>query len=553
MSKSGSEGMQNVNRQTVGGGARMVILAGVMVFGMVVLGAIPAFAAPCESLSTLKLADTTITLAQSVAAGAFEPAAGPSPAILKELPAFCRVTAELKPAKDSDIKIEVWMPAAGWNGKYQGVGNGGFAGSVTYQGLAGAVKAGYATASTDTGHAAGGTSAGWALGHPDRIVDFGYRAIHEMTVKAKAIIKAFYGDDPKRNYFASCSNGGRQALMEAQRYPEDYDGIIAGAPANFWTHLLSAGAWDLQALQGDAASYIPAAKIPAISAAVLKACDAQDGVTDGLVSDPQSCHFDPATIQCQAADSDSCLTAPQVAALKKLYAGPTNSKGERIFPGRVPGGEEGPGGWQAWVVGAAPGTSLMYQFTTNFFPNMVYDDPAWSFKTFNFDSGVKLADEKEAANLNANDANMKAFEKRGGKLIIYHGWSDAAISAFNTVDYYNRVATAMGAKDTASFLRVFMVPGMQHCGGGPGPNSFGQLGPGAALPDPQHSIYAALEQWVEKGVAPDRIVATKYVSEMNAAQGVKMTRPLCPYPQVAQYKGTGDSNSEANFVCAQKK
>jgi hypothetical protein len=553
MSKSGGERMQNVNRQRVGGAAWIAVLAGVLVFGMVVLGATPVFAAPCESLSTLKLPDTTITSAQTVAAGAFEPPGGPSPAIFKELPAFCRVTAELKPAKDSDIKIEVWMPAAGWNGKYQGVGNGGFAGAVTYQGLAGAVKAGYATASTDTGHAAGGTSAGWALGHPDRIVDFGYRAIHEMTVKAKAIIKAFYGDDPKRNYFASCSNGGRQALMEAQRYPEDYDGIIAGAPANFWTHLLTAGAWDMQATQGDAASYIPAAKIPAISAGVLKACDAQDGVTDGLVSDPQSCHFDPATIQCQDADSNSCLTAPQVAALKKMYAGPTNSKGEKIFPGRVPGGEEGQGGWPLWITGAAPGTSLMYQFTTNFFPNMVFDDPAWSFKTFNFDSGVKLADDKQAANLNSNDANMKAFEKRGGKLIIYHGWSDAAISAFNTVDYYNRVVAAMGPRDTASFLRVFMVPGMQHCGGGPGPNSFGQLGLGTALPDPQHSIYSALEQWVEKGVAPERIVATKYVSDLNAAQGVKMTRPLCPYPQAARYKGTGDSNDEANFVCAQKK
>jgi hypothetical protein len=550
MSKRDGDGMQIVNWQMTGN--KLIVLAVVMAFS-VVLGATPVFAATCESLSSLKLPDTTITSAQSVAAGAFEPPAGPAPAIFKELPAFCRVTAELKPAKDSDIKIEVWLPVAGWNGKYQGVGNGGFAGAVTYQGLAGAVKAGYATASTDTGHAAGGTSAGWALGHPDRIVDFGYRAIHEMTVKAKALIKAFYGDDPKHNYFASCSNGGRQALMEAQRYPDDYDGIIAGAPANFWTHLLTAGAWDLQALQGDDASYIPAAKIPAISAGVIKACDAQDGVTDGLVSDPQSCHFDPATIQCQDADSNSCLTAPQVAALKKLYAGPKTSKGDKIFPGRVPGGEEGQGGWPLWITGAAPSTSLMYQFTTNFFPNMVFDDPAWSFKTFNFDSGVKLADDKQAANLNSNDANMKAFEKRGGKLIIYHGWSDAAISAFNTVDYYNRVVAAMGPRDAASFLRVFMVPGMQHCGGGPGPNSFGQLGLGTGLPDPQHSIYAALEQWVEKGVAPERIVATKYVSDTNAAQGVKMTRPLCPFPQVAKYKGAGDTNDEANFVCAQKK
>jgi len=529
------------------GATSLLLMVGLMVV------AFPAFAASCESLRTLKLPDTTITSAQSVAAGAFAQSGGPSPAIFKELPAFCRVTAEVKPAKDSDIKIEVWMPATGWNGKYQGVGNGGFAGSITYVGLAGAVKAGYASASTDTGHSGGATSAGWALGHPDTIVDFGYRGIHEMTLKAKAIIQAFYGDQPKRSYFASCSNGGRQALMEAQRFPEDYDGIIAGAPANYWTHLLSAGAWDLQATQGDAASYIPGAKVPAISAAVLKACDAQDGVTDGLVSDPQACHFDPATIQCQDADSNSCLTAPQVAALKKLYAGPKNSKGEKIFPGRVPGGEEGPGGWPLWITGGAPSTSLMYQFTTNFFPNMVFADTNWNFKTFNFDNNVKFTDDAEAANLNATDTNLKAFEKRGGKLIIYHGWSDAAISAFNTVDYYNSVVTTMGAQETGKFLRLFMVPGMQHCGGGPGPNSFGQGGFAGGLVDPQHNLYAALEQWVEKGIAPDRLVATKYVSDMNPAQGVKMTRPLCAWPQIAIYKGTGDSNDEANFSCSQKK
>ncbi len=520
---------------------------------LICLAATPVFAATCESLSTLKLPDTTITSAQSVAAGAFEPPVGPAPAIFKDLPAFCRVAAEVKPAKDSDIKIEVWMPAAGWNGKYQGVGNGGFAGSITYAGLASAVKAGYAGASTDTGHSGGATSAGWALGHPDRIVDFGYRGIHEMTVKAKAIIQAFYGDNPKRSYFASCSNGGRQALMEAQRFPADYDGIIAGAPANFWTHLLAAGAWDVQATQDDPASFIPPAKIPALSAAVLKACDAQDGLTDGLVGDPQACRFDPATIQCQDADSNSCLTAPQVAALKKLYAGPKNSKGEKIFPGRVPGGEEGPGGWPLWITGSAPGTSLMYQFTTGFFPNMVFDDPKWDFKTFNFDSGVKTADEKQAGNLNATDANLKAFEKRGGKLIIYHGWSDGAISAFNTIDYYNSMVSAMGARETGQFVRLFMAPGMQHCGGGPGPNSFGQLGLGVGPADPQHSIYAALDQWVEKGIAPERIVATKYVNDSNPAQGVKMTRPLCPYPQAARYKGAGDSNDEANFVCSGKK
>jgi Tannase and feruloyl esterase len=520
---------------------------------IILAAAQPAVAASCESLSSLKLPDTTITSAHVVAAGTFEPGEGPSPAVLKELPGFCRVTAEIKPSKESDIRLEVWMPASGWNGKYQGVGNGGFAGSISYTGLAAGVKAGYAAASTDTGHTGSAAGAGWALGHPDVIVDFGYRAIHEMTVKAKAVIQAFYGDSPKRSYFGSCSNGGRQALMEAQRYPDDYDGIIAGAPANYWTHLLSAGAWDIQATQNDPASYIPAAKITALSAAVVKACEGQDGVNDGLLTDPRECHFDPAVLLCKEGDAKSCLTAPQVAALKKLYAGPTNSKGARIFPGRVVGGEDGPGGWPLWVTGGAPGTSLMYQFTTNFFPNMVFDDPKWDYKTFNFDTGVKAADEKQAANLNSNDPNLRAFEKRGGKLIIYHGWSDAAISAYNTLDYYNSVVATMGAKDTASFVRLFMAPGMQHCGGGPGPSSFGQGGPGTGTVDPQHNIYSALELWVEKGTPPERLVATKYVNDMNPAQGVKLTRPLCAFPQTAHYKGTGDPNDEANFVCSQKK
>jgi feruloyl esterase len=517
---------------------------------LVALAAAPSRAASCDSLSGLKLPDTTITSAQVVAAGTF---AAPTLPLVKQLPDFCRVIADIKPAPDSDIKIEVWMPTTGWNGKYQGVGNGGFAGSISYAGLAVAVKAGYASASTDTGHSGGGTNATWALGHPDRITDFGYRGIHEMTLKAKAIIKAFYGDGAKRSFFSSCSNGGRQALMEAQRFPEDYDGIIAGAPANLWTHLLTAAVWDVQATQSDPASYIPAAKIPALSAAVLQACDALDGVADGLVNDPRACHFDPATILCKEGDANTCLTAPQVTALKKLYAGPVNSKGEKIFPGRVIGGEDGPGGWRLWMTGTAPENALMFQFATNFFPNMVFDDPKWDFKTLNFDTGVKAADEKQARNLNANDPNLKAFAKRGGKLIIYHGWSDAAISAYNTIDYYNSMVAAMGAKETNSFVRVFLAPGMQHCGGGPGPNSFGQLGIGTGPTDAQHNINLALEEWVEKGTAPERLVASKFNNDQVPAQGVKMTRPLCAFPKVAQYKGSGDTNDEVNFVCGESK
>src|SRR5690348_3330611 len=255
--------------------------------------AMAAQAKSCEDIAHLSLPGTTITRAESVPAGTFTPPEGKP---IQNLPAFCRVAGVIKPSTDSNIQFEVWMPAAGWNGKFQGIGNGGFAGSISYGGLAGAVRHGYATASTDTGHHASGTDASWAVGHPEKIVDFGYRAIHETAAKAKVIIHAFYGEAPRRSYFSSCSNGGRQALMEAQRFPDDYDGIIAGAPANFWTHLLTQAGWDIQATMQDPAAYIPAAKLPAIEAAVLAACDALDGVKDGVLEDPAKCHFDPSQL-----------------------------------------------------------------------------------------------------------------------------------------------------------------------------------------------------------------------------------------------------------------
>ena len=515
----------------------------VVVSAIVIFASLPGSATKCEDLLSLKLAETTITSAQLVAPGAFTPLAPldpqDGPALFKDLPAFCRVAAQIAPTKDSDIKMEVWLPLSGWNGKYQGVGNGGFAGTIFYQGLAEAVRHGYATTATDTGHSGSATDARWALGHPEKIVDFGHRAIHETSLNAKAVIKAFYGDSPKRSYFAGCSNGGRQALMEAQRYPEDYDGIIAGAPAHNFTHLLAGAVWDAQATLGNPASYIPASKIPAISAAALAACDAQDGVKDGLLSDPPACAFDPATLLCkqgETADSNGCLSAAQLAALRKIHAGAVNSKGEQIRPGIPFGGEAGLGGWSLWITGQQPRGALLLAFVNGFFRNMVFDDPNWDFNTFNFDTGVKLTDEKQARTLNATDPNLKAFKARGGKLILYHGWSDPAISALGTIDYYNSL------EDSSSFVRLFLAPGMQHCSGGPGPNIFGQFGP-SVLQDPQHSIFSAMEQWVEKGVAPEKVIATKF----NGA--VRISRPLCSYPQTAKYKGSGDVNQAENWEC----
>ena len=502
----------------------------------------------CEKLAELKLENTTITGAQSIAAGAFTPPTGPA-APYKELPAFCRVTGVIKPTSDSEIKFEVWMPSEGWNGKFQGIGNGGFAGSISYSGLGGAIARGYAAASTDTGHSGGDAS--WALGHPEKIVDYGFRAVHEMTDKAKSIIGGFYGNAPKRSYFASCSNGGRQALMEAQRYPNDYDGLIAGAPANYFTHILTGFAFNLQATLNDPASYIPANKLKAIESAALAACDARDGVKDLVIDDPTACRFDPSVLRCKGAESDDCLTEKQLGALKKIYAGPRRSKGEQIIPGFLPGGETGPGGWTAWITGTAPSKgAAQFFFATQAFANMIYNNPAWDFKTFRLERDNKLADEKLAASLNSIDPNLTAFKAHGGKLILYHGWSDAALPPVNTINYFRSVVSKMGQRDASSFIRLFMVPGMQHCGGGPGPNIFGAFIT-SAQSDPQHDMSLALERWVEEGVAPDQIIATKRQGG-DPKGAVIRTRPLCPYPQVARYKGSGSTDDAANFVCAKR-
>jgi hypothetical protein len=511
--------------------------------------------ASCAGLAKLTLPNTKIMLAEQVEAGAFPPRAplpGAAPTqIYPQLPAFCRVVAEVAPSADSDIKMEVWMPVSGWNGKFRGQGNGGFAGEIDYGGLALAVFQGYASGGTDTGHAGSGTDASWAMGHPEKVIDFGYRGIHEMTQKSKSIVDAYYGRAPEHSYFASCSNGGREALVEAQRFPEDYDGILAGAPAYDWTHLLTNAVHNAQALTLNSASYISAAKLPTIAAAVVAACDAADGVSDGILNDPRKCHFDPETLRCKAAETDKCLTSPQVTALKELYAGAHDSGGKLIFPGYVPGGEEGQGGWALWITGSAPGKSLMFAFGNGYFSNIVYAKPDWNYKTFTVDDGLKMAVEKTSPTLDATDANLKPFGMRGGKLILWHGWNDPAISALSTIDYYKKVMNTNGERNAESFVRLFMVPGMQHCGGGPGPASFGQIGwrSGMGQDDPQHDMYMALEQWVEKGVAPERLIATKYEGE-GAARRETMTRPLCAYPQTAKYKGSGETSDAANFVCA---
>jgi feruloyl esterase len=368
-----------------------------------------------------------------------------------------------------------------------------------------------------------------------------------MTRVAKEAIGAFYGDGPRRSYFAGCSDGGREALMEAQRYPSDYDGILAGAPANDWTHLLATAVWDSQALMLDPASHIPPQKIPLLATAANSACDASDGVRDGVLNDPRLCRFDPAVLLCKGAESAQCLTAPQVTALKKILDGPRDSRGRQVFPPYLPGAEDGPGGWVTWITGPAPGKSLMFFFGDGYFSNMVYEKTDWDYRTFDLEPALDAAEARTACALNATDPDLEPFAARGGRLILYHGWDDPAIPALSTIHYYDDVVARMGRQKVDSFARLFMVSGMQHCEDGPGPDSFGQdttMSPD----DPRHNVRIALEEWVDKGAAPSDVIAAKREAGTPESPP-KATRPLCPYPQFAKYKGTGDASDASSFSC----
>jgi feruloyl esterase len=478
---------------------------------------------PCDQLKSLRIAGTTITIAENVAAGDFRPPA-PAGAQGKQgpagfpVPAFCRVAATLKPTSDSNIDIEVWLPA-NWNGKYQAVGGGGWAGIISYPAMAAALNEGYATSSTDTGHKGG--DATFAPGHPEKVVDFAYRAIHEMTLKSKELIKAHYGKAPRLSYFNGCSTGGRQGLMEAQRFPDDFDAILAGAPANYQIHLHS---YDMNVAlveYKDKDHMVPAAKLALLNQKVLAACDAQDGVKDALLNDPRKCGFDPSSLLCPGADAPDCLTAGQLETIKTVYAPAKTKSGQLIFPGLAKGGETG---WTRLSTGSEP-----MSVSIGSYKYLLYQDqPDWDWRAFDLDKDTAAADEKFGY-INAVNPDLSAFKKRGGKLLMYHGWSDQLISPENSINYYSSVLARMGQKQD-DWYRLFLVPGMAHCQGGPGPNQF--------------NIFGALERWKENGEAPQQISASHVTNNR-----VDMTRPLCPYPQVAAYKGVGSTNDAANFAC----
>ena len=483
-------------------------------------------AAACDTLSTIGLRSGSVTLAQEVAAGAFVPPAtgrgrGGAPAPYGDLPAFCRVAATLRPSSDSAINIEVWLPTSGWNGKLEALGGQGWAGTIGYAGLRDALRRGYAATATDSGHSGGAGT--FALEHPEQLVDFAYRSAHEMTVAAKAIVTAFYSNGPRFSYWDGCSTGGRMALTEAQRFPDDFDGIIAGAPANFSSHQAAQMISVALAVHKDEASYIPPAKYPLIHQAALEACDARDGVKDGVLEDPSRCAFDPKVLECKGEDAPACLTPAQVAAARKIYGPIVNPRTKRmIFPGLSPGGE------LAWGTVAGP---QPLGFPQEIYKFIVFKDAAWDYKTLDLDRDVARAEKAYDGMMDAINPDLTAFFKRGGKLLQYHGWSDQAVAPANSVNYYNSVvAKSGGAARVQQSYRLFMVPGMTHCLGGEGTGTFDSL--------------AALERWVEQGDPPAHVPASRVVNGV-----VTRTRPLCPYPQVAAYNGTGSIEEAANFAC----
>jgi feruloyl esterase len=491
--------------------------------------------ATCEGLAAIALTNTTVTHAETVTTGTLVPPG--SNQGLTRLPHFCRVAGVITTTPESRIRFEVWLPLEGWNGRFAGVGNGGWGGAISYHALAEQLRRGYAAGSTDTGHPAepGVNAARFGYHHPEQLTDFAHRAVHEMTVASKTLVQAFYGQSPRYSYFIGCSAGGRQALMEAQRYPLDYDGIVAGAPANNLTRK-EAGALDaLLAMRAEPGSYLAEPAVEWLNGAVVEACDALDGVTDGVVEDPRVCTFDPAALRCAADRSDGCLSAAQVRAAQRVYAGLKHPHtGEQLYPGLARGSERG---WARPLNPDAP-----FTIPISLFQWLVLRDSTWDWTTFDYSRSADLDaflafDRAWGPVLNAFDSDLGEFHRRGGKLIHYHGWNDPLIAPENSIDYYEHVVARASANDRAAairevqgFYRLFMAPGYNHCRGGAGPSVF--------------DMQAALEIWVERGEAPESVIARRHRDGRQ-----DRSRPLCPYPRVAVYKGRGDTNDAANFQC----
>jgi len=505
----------------------------------VLFEAAPHAATSCENLAGLTLPNTAVTLAQSVAAGAFTPpparggaAAGAQGAgrgrgpQFSDLPAFCRVQATLKPSSDSDIRMELWLPSSGWNGKLRGTGNGGLGGGagVNPGALAAGVRLGYATAGNNTGHEG---DSSYAIDHPEKIKDFGYRSAHEMTVMSKAIVKAFYGTAAKASVMAEGGGGTIAALSAAQRFPDDYDAIAVTGMSSYLTRHTFAQMWVWMATHKDDASFLPPAKYQVLHQAALNACDALDGLKDGIVGDVERCKVDPGVTLCKNADGPDCLTAAQVEAARKIYAGPRNPRtGEEIYSPLYPGSELG---WGQLAGGDQP-----LGIPIEVFKYYVFRDPNWDYRTrpINFDGDLELSNRADIQPVNAVDPDLTRFFARGGKLLLVDGWADAAVPPKVAINYYNAVVKKVGASRVRSAMRFFMVPAMGHGPGTTGPENF------------NFDALSLIEQWRETGKAPEQLIVTHYKDGQEAGK-----RLVCQYPQVAMYKGSGNTEDPASFAC----
>src|SRR4029453_9053862 len=454
----------------------------------------------CEALASLALPHAKVVSAQLVAAGAFTaPEAGRGAAAFAQLPAFCRVAATLTPSADSQIKMEIWLPAENWNGKFLAVGNGGWAGTISFDAMAAGLRRGYAAASNDTGHSDAGAQ--FALSQ-DKLVDFAYRAMHEMTVQSKTIVGAFYSRPPRLSYYQGCSTGGRQGMTEAQRYPDDFDAIVAGAPVYNMVHMnVSQTALQVEMLRNPD-RIVPQSKVTLLANAAVAACDANDGVKDDIINNPRACKFDPGMLACKAGDAPDCLTPPQVESGKQFFLPVKTKSGEVVYPGRSPGVESG---YAARIPVAGKPVNPLWGDMPRF---VGHRDASWDTMSFDLDKDLSLT-LKNASFIEASDPDLTKFKARGGKLLLWHGWADPGPAPENTINYYSQAAKVSGGGATDEWMRLFLLPGVAHCGGGVGPDQADFLG--------------AMERWREQGEAPAQITASR-----NAGRGglTPMTRPL---------------------------
>jgi feruloyl esterase len=482
----------------------------------------------CGKLAGATLQNAKIESAELVSGGQIS-VSGRS---LSGLPTFCRLTGLATPTPQSRIHFELWMPASNWSGRIELVGNGGYSSQIRFDELAALISSGDAAVATDTGHAGDGLEFGFD--NREAIADWGHRAVHESIVAAKSLVTRFYGKTAKFTYFTGCSTGGHQGLMEAQRYPDDFDGILAGDPGNNRTSLNFGFLWQFLANHhaGDNDQTILSSEdLKLVNQAAMAKCDTLDGVRDGVITDPRRCDFDPRTLRC--AGASPCLTDIQIAALKKMYAGPRRSDtGESIYPGWPVGSEAvaGAGGWQIyWANPQRPNEPQR----VDYFRRWVFNDPGWNWWTFDWGKGVGFAHQKMGSLVDATSTDLSGFRAHGGKLILYQGSADPVVSATDTVAYFEQLGRRNA--NAATFSRLFMVPGMGHCAGGPGATSF------MSGSDADHNARLALRRWVEQRKAPEQLIATK--------PGTAMSRPLCAWPKLPAYKGSGDSNDASNFMC----